>query len=279
MSPSTNKKHLWEVKISNGASIISLITDFGLKDNFVGVMKGVILKINPGAQIVDICHGIKPQDILEAAFLLKSSFEFFPSKTVFLVVVDPGVGSKRKKILVESKNYFFIAPNNGVLSLALKDEPPIKIVEITNEKYFLKPTSNTFHGRDIFAPVAAYVSKGEHIHNFGKPIKSFQALELPPLKLTDRELIGEIIYIDRFGNLVSNIDKDTLRNFIRNKKFKITVKGKIINKLSHHYAEGTHQRPIALIDSFNYLEVAINKASACDYLSVDKGAKIKIIKI
>lgn len=260
-------------------SIISLITDFGLKDNFVGVMKAVILGINPRAWIVDICHEIKPQGILEAAFLLRSSFKFFPSGTVHLVVIDPGVGSKRKKILVKTKNHFFIAPDNGVLSLALEDEPAINIIEITNDKYFLKPVSGTFHGRDIFAPVAAYVSKGEDIKKFGKSINSIKALELPQVKVDKQELIGEIIYIDKFGNLVSNIDKATLKNFIGNKKFKFHIKNKIINKLSQSYSEGFPQEPIALIDSFDYLEIAINSGSAKNYLGVDKGTKIKVIKI
>lgn len=259
-------------------NLISLITDFGLKDNFVGVTKAVILKINPTAQIVDVCHEVKPQDIPQAAFLLKNSFRYFPSGTVHLVVVDPGVGSKRKKIIAQTKNYFFVGPDNGILSLALKDERPVKVIEITNKKYFLKPVSDTFHGRDVFAPVSAYVSKGEDIRKFGRTIKSFKVLELPAVKVTKHELTGEIIYIDRFGNLVSNIDRDTLENFIKNKKFRILIKNKTIDNLSHSYSEGTHQRPIALIDSFNYLEIAINSHSARDYLRADKGAKIKVIK-
>lgn len=274
-------------------SVISLLTDFGLNDNFVGVMKAVILRINPYAKIVDICHKIKAQDILGAAFLLKGSFKYFPSGTVHLVVVDPAVGSRRKKILVKTKDYFFAGPDNGVLSLALKEEPPIKIVEITNDRYFLKPVSDTFHGRDVFAPVSAYVSKGEDIEKFGKPIESFKTLELPPVKVSNHELIGEIIRIDRFGNLISNVDKDTLENFIsatkrggsanlfggKNKKFKICIKDKTIDKLSYSYAEGSYLKPLALIDSFNFLEIAINSDSAKDYLGVDKGEKITICKI
>ena len=258
-------------------NLISLITDFGLKDNFVGVMKAVILKINPIAQIVDVCHEVKPQDILEAAFLLKNSFRYFPSGTVHLVVVDPQVGSKRKKIIAQTKNYFFVGPDNGALSLALKDERPVKIIGITQEKYFLKPVSDTFHGRDIFAPVSAYVSKGEDIRKFGRTIKSFKVLELPLVKVTKHELTGEIIYIDRFGNLVSNIDKDTFANFTKNKRFKICIKDKTIDKLSHSYSECAFRKPLALIDSFNYLEIAINSGSARDYLGVYKGTKIKII--
>jgi len=260
-------------------SIISLLTDFSLKDNFVGVMKGVILKINPEAKIVDICHQVKPQGLLEAALLLKSSFRYFPSGTAHLVVVDPQVGSKRKKILVKTKNYFFIAPDNGVLSPALKEEPAIEIIEITNEKYFLKPLSNTFHGRDIFAPVAAHVSKGEHVEEFGRRIESFQVLELPKVKITSQSLVGEVIYIDHFGNLVSNIDAKTFKNFTKNKIFKVFIKDKIINHLSHSYAEGLTSKPLALIDSFNYLEIALRDGSVSDYLAVDKGEKVVINRI
>lgn len=259
-----------------GVNVISLLTDFGLKNNFVGVIKAVILRLNPQAKIVDICHEIKAQDILEAAFLLKGSFRYFPSGTVHLVVVDPGVGSRRKKLLVKTKDYFFIGPDNGVLSLALKEDRPLNIIKITNEKYFLRPVSDTFHGRDVFAPVAAYVSKGEDIHKFGEPISSLKNLELPQPKVKRNELTGELIYIDRFGNLISNIDKDTLNNFIKNKKFKICIKDKIIDKLSHNYSEAPKKKPIALIDSFDYLEIAISCDSASDYLQVDKGEKIKV---
>lgn len=257
-------------------AIISLITDFGLQDNFVGVIKAVILKINPQVTLVDICHGIKPQNILEAAFLLRSAFSFFPKNTVHLVVVDPGVGTERRKILIKTKNYFFIAPDNGVLSLALKEEPLLKIIEITNDRYFLKPVSNTFHGRDIFAPVCAYVSRGEDIQKFGKTIGSFKGLELPRVKVSSQELVGEIIYIDRFGNLVSNIEKQTLEGFIKNKRFKICIADKTIEKLASNYAEGSPHEPIALIDSFNYLEIALNCSRAADYLGVNIGSHLKI---
>lgn len=258
------------------SGIISLLTDFGLADNFVGAMKGVILKVNPRARIIDICHNIQPQSIIEAAFLLKGSFKFFPKRTVHLVVVDPGVGSGRRKILVKTKNYYFIAPDNGVLALALKEEPPLKIIELANDKYFLKPVSDTFQARDIFAPVAAYVSKGEDIYKFGRQIKAIKASELPKVKAKNNELAGEIIYIDRFGNLVSNIDKETLRNFIKNKKFKISIKDKTIDGLSRSYAEGLKNKPLALIGSFNSLEIALNCGSARDYLRAGKGTKIKI---
>lgn len=257
-------------------TVISLITDFGQKDNFLGVMKGVILSINPHAKIVDICHEVKPHDISGAAFLLKSSFKYFPKGSLHLVVVDPGVGSERKKLLVKTRDYFFIAPDNGVLSPALKDQASLKIIEITNKKYFLKPTSDTFHGRDIFAPTAAYISKGEDFSKFGKRIESIKGLRLPQVKITSKSLIGEIIYIDRFGNLISNIDKEMLDNFIKNKKFKIYIKNKTIEKLFRTYAEGVYLKPLALIDSFNYLEIALNRGPACNYLKAKKGTKITV---
>jgi len=260
-------------------SIISLITDFGLSDNFVGVMKAVILGINPRVQIVDICHKVKPQYIAEAAFLLKGSFRYFPYGTIHLVVVDPKVGSKRKIIIAKTKDYYFIAPDNGVLWPTLKDGSPIEIVEVINNRYFLKPTSSTFHGRDIFAPIAAYVSKEKNIAKFGKRIRTIKELILPHVKIAPKILTGEIIYIDHFGNLISNIDKNMLYNFIRNKNFKISIKNKTIDKVSSNYAAACNLKPLALINSFNCLEIAINGGSAKDYFAVGKGTKIKITKL
>ena len=256
--------------------LISLITDFGLKDNFVGVMKAIILKINPRAQIVDICHEVKPQGLLEAAFLLRGSFRYFPRGSVHLVVVDPGVGSQRKKIIAKTKNYYFIGPDNGVLTLALRNEPPIDIIEITRQRYFLKPISDTFHGRDVFAPVAAYLSNRKDTRKFGRRIKSIQELSLPKVKVNPKTLAGEIIYIDRFGNLVSNIDKDMFQSFAKNKKFKIFLKDKTIDRLSFSYTEGKHLKPLALMDSFNYLEIALSCGSACDYLKAKTGTKVLV---
>lgn len=258
--------------------IISLTTDFGLTDNFVGVLKAVILKINPSASIVDISHQVKPQDISGAAFLLNNSFSYFPKGTVHLVVVDPGVGSPRRKIIARTKDYYFVGPDNGVLTLALKSQLPLELIEITNQRYFLKPTAHTFHGRDIFAPVAARISKGERISKFGKRIKSLQGLDIPSVKIASRILLGEVIHIDHFGNLISNIDENLLNNFIQNNKFRIYIKGKAIGQISFSYSQGSSLRPVALINSFGYLEIAVNSGSACRYLKAGKGTKIKITR-
>lgn len=256
--------------------VISLITDFGYSDNFVGVLKAVILKINPRAKIIDVCHEVKPQDVIRAALLLNDSFGYFPRGTVHLAVVDPAVGSERKMILVKTKNYFFAGPDNGILSLALKKEPIVKIIDVTDKRYFLTPVSDTFHGRDIFAPVCAYISKGYKIDRFGKEIKLFQRLSLPPVEKKSKVLVGEIMLIDRFGNLRSNITGDIFNNFTKSRKFNIQIKGKTINKLSHSYCQAPYLKPLAIIGSFDYLEIAVNKGSAHNFLGAGYGTKIKI---
>lgn len=257
---------------------ISLLTDFGLQDNFVGVMKAVILKINPRVEIVDLCHQVKPQDIFEAAFLLKGSFRYFPKGTVHLVVVDPGVGSKRKKIVVKTRDYYFVAPDNGVLCPALADEQIQKIIEITNEKYFLKPLSHTFHGRDIFAPVASHLSLGKRIEVFGKRLNSIRQLDLPTARRMKDKLTGEVIYIDRFGNLITNINEDEFRDFVANSNFKIYIAGKELNKISRSYQEAEKNRPLAIFGSFGNLEISVREANARQFLSADKGTPIQIVK-
>lgn len=259
--------------------IITLLTDFGLQDNFVGVMKGVILNVNPKAQIIDISHNVTPHSIFEGAFLLANSYKFFPKKTLHLAVVDPGVGSKRKPILVTTEDYFFIAPDNGILSLALRNEKIKKITHLTNKRFFLKPLSDTFHGRDIFAPVAAYLSLGRRIEDFGRSIKEIEGLKLPEVKFNKNFLIGEIIYIDRFGNLVTNITKGAFNDFIGKRNFVIELKGILIDKVSCSYSEAGRNSALATWDSFSYLEIAVNQGSAKEFFSAKIGLKafVKIL--
>ncbi len=256
--------------------LISLLTDFGDKDNFVGMMKAVILKINPQAKIVDLCHQIKPQGLEEAAFLLAHSFRYFPEGTIHLVVVDPGVGTKRKKILVKTKNYYFVAPDNGVLSATLKLEKPQKIIEITKEKYFLKPVSNTFHGRDIFAPAAAYLSLEEKPESFGKKISKIKELNLPKPHKSKNALSGQIIYIDRFGNLITNIKKASFNRLAKKSFFKIYCGSAVITKISRGYVGGKATAPKALFNSFGNLEIAAPNNSAQKTLSLNRGDTIRV---
>ena len=257
--------------------IITLLTDFGLNDNFVGVVKGVILGINPKVNIVDISHGIKPRDILQAAFLLKSSYHYFPRQTIHLVIIDPGVGSERKSIVVKTKDYYFIGPDNGVLSLALKKEIKIiDIISISNKRFFLKPISSTFHGRDIFAPVAAYLSCGRNITDFGVPQKSFRHLDFPQPKTKGRALQGQIIYIDHFGNLITNIQETIFRKFVKERQARISLGGQIIDKVSRSYLEVEKNKPLAIFGSFGTLEISLSCGSARDYLRAREGQKVEV---
>lgn len=258
--------------------VISILTDFGNKDNFAGVMKAVILKINPQAKIVDLCHNVQPQDITQAAFLLKNSFKYFPKGTVHLAVVDPGVGTKRKKILVKTTDYYFVAPDNGILSPSLRGENIQGIIEITNDEYFLKPASDTFAGRDIFAPVAAHLSLGRGIDNFGKRLKSIKGLRLAEPKRIKNKLLGEVIYIDRFGNLITNVTRDAFEGFVKNSGFKIYIANQWINKINRSYQEGKTNKPLAIFDSFGNLEISVAQASAQECLSAYKGMPVQIIK-
>jgi len=257
--------------------VIGLLTDFGLRDNFVGVMKGVIYRINPQAKIVDLCHEIESHNIQDAAFLLQSSYPYFPQGTVFLVVVDPGVGSERKSVIVQTEKYFFVAPDNGVLSF-LKEKDIKRIIQIANEDYFLKPVSHTFHGRDIFAPVAAHLSRGEKVEKFGTTIKEIKKLKIPSPQVKKNCLMGEVMYVDRFGNLITNISQDAFLRFIEGKKFQIVV-GKIkISKISSFYQEGKEGLTIAIFGSFRNLEISLYRDDASRLLNLHKGSKIYVQK-
>src|SRR5213078_117734 len=185
--------------------IVTLTTDFGLNDHFVGTMKGVILKIVPNAEIVDICHSVQAFDILDGALALAQAYSYFPTRTVHLVVVDPGVGSARRPILASSDKYNFVAPDNGVLSLMYAREERLNVRHITAEHYFLQPMSNTFHGRDLFAAVAGWLSKGVEVAKFGEEITDFVRFAAPkPKVVSDKLMKGVVLKSDKFGNLITN---------------------------------------------------------------------------
>ena len=248
---------------------LALLTDFGLKDGFVGSMKGVILNINPSAQIVDITHDVPSFDIKEGALILNATYKYFPKKTVFIVVVDPGVGTERKPIAVETENYFFVAPDNGVLSLALENEKIKNIVEITNEDLMLKRDNETFHGRDIFAPVGAYLSKGFPIEKVGRKIDDIVKIDIPKPIEKDGYIIGEIIKFDKFGNAITNIQE--LPDFEY-----IDVKGYKIDKISKSLLDGNRDKPNIIKGSFGFYEIFTPLSSARDKFNLELGEKIKI---
>jgi S-adenosylmethionine hydrolase len=263
-------------------SIITLLTDFGTEDAYVGVMKGAILSINPSAVVVDVCHYIDPQDLTEAAYLIKSSYRYFPQGTVHIIVVDPGVGGDRSIVALELLGHIFLAPDNGVLTLLMDEGEVGAIVRVENTHYFLNFISQTFHGRDIFAPVASHISKGVPIEKLGPPLgmQDLIRLSIPKPYISNKdELIGTIISIDRFGNCISNINANCLNKFVKNgseKRLEIKISKTVIKSLSRSYTDVGPGCPLAIIGSFGYLEIALNCNNASHQLNVEKGDTITL---
>ncbi|NVM56868.1 MAG: SAM-dependent chlorinase/fluorinase [Desulfobacterales bacterium] len=262
--------------------VVTLLTDFGLQDEYVGVMKGVMLSINSSVRLVDLTHQVTRHDIMEAALAINASFRYFPKGSIHVILVDPGVGGKRKIICLRKEGYFFIAPDNGVLSLVIQDGKVDEICAVTNQAYFLKPVSNTFHGRDIFAPVAAHLSKGVDMLRLGQrlALSDIITLDIPaPFLSSGHELVGNIISIDHFGNLVTNIDHETFERFrdeqrsedivIRLGKFKI-------QGVSKSYDSVQTGSPLAVFGSRNLLEISVNQADARTYFKANIGQAIRL---
>jgi S-adenosylmethionine hydrolase len=256
--------------------VITLITDFGDKGGYVGAMKGVILTINPCCQIVDVTHGIAPQDVEEAAFLLYNVYSYFPADSIHLVVVDPGVGSERKSLLVKTKNYCFVGPDNGVLSFVLLRSEYKKVWEITNSCYLLPEVSATFHGRDVFAPVAAHLSRGVPAEEMGREGKDFVVLKDVEPEVSTGVIRAKVVYVDRFGNLVTNISRDLFTREVAERPFEVKVKREVIKKLSRSYAEAGEGEVVALLGSSGWLEIALKNGNCQKALSAGKGAIIEV---
>lgn len=263
-------------------SIITLLTDFGIQDEYVGLMKGVILSINPSVTIVDITHQIDNQDIVQAAFTIHTVYRYFPAETVHLVVVDPGVGTGRHLLVLETRKQFFIAPDNGVLTLLFNEEKITSLTRITNPNFFLTTVSRTFHGRDIMAPVGAHLTKGIELKDLGTEIEMRDVICLDNLYasiLEDGELVGKIVTIDRFGNLISNIHSKQLAEIYqicRRKEILIKIGSHVIHGISETYESVESQTPLALIGSRGYLEIAVNKGNAGLVLNAKKGDRVRV---
>ena len=253
------------------AGIITLLTDFGTEDSYVGAMKGVILSINPDATIIDISHQIPPQDIIAGAFVLSQAAPFFPKGTVHIAVVDPGVGGKRKPILIETDKYFFVGPDNGIFDIALQNERIRRKIHLTNKNYFLGYISSTFHGRDIFSPVAAYLSLGIDPALFGKKIKTLTSLDVKKPFAKDGKITGRIIHIDRFGNLITNIDEGLLKKVFKNRIFEVEVCDNIIKRFVPSYSNAKQGEPIGLIGSSGLMEIAMREKNASIELGIKRG--------
>jgi len=259
--------------------LLTLTTDFGDKDPFAGIMKGVILSINPSVQIIDITHNIGPQNVLEAAFTLEMGYNSFPHKTVHVVVVDPDVGSDRRPLLVVTDYHYYIGPDNGIFSRIYSMTETLAVYHVTAEHYFSSQRSSTFHGRDVFAPAAAWFSKGVDAAKFGDLISDYVTLQLPvPAITTENSAAGEILYVDRFGNLMTNISIQNIKDLMNStgkKGLRVEMKG-MDAPLKKFYSSGEEKKLFCLINSFGYLELFVNKGNASGTFSVTVGEKVSV---
>jgi S-adenosyl-L-methionine hydrolase (adenosine-forming) len=270
---------------------ITLTTDFGLSDAYVAAMKGAILSVNPEASIIDISHSVEPQNILQGAFVLNAACRYFPRQTIHVAVVDPGVGSDRQGVILKTPSAFFVAPDNGVLSYVVDELSPIEgrpaarergnlreivfktgaeIVAITDPRFWRHPVSPTFHGRDIFAPVAAGLSLGISLYEFGDKVNSLQVLPLPkPVLDAEGRLVGQVLHVDRFGNLITNIRNCDLPG----RDAAVGIAGHRIQGISAYYAQ--KEGLVAIAGSGGYLEVSLGNGSACDFLGAAVGDEVE----
>lgn len=266
----------------NATGIITLTTDFGLNDPYVAMMKGVILTINPRAQVVDISHQVRAGSIIQAAGLLHETFSFFPKGTVHVAVVDPGVGSERRLIGLEADRHFFVGPDNGIFWPLMEDYEGAEIIHLTEKKYFLPSISHTFHGREVFAPVAAHLSLGVALKRMGSRLSDPVKLHFPKPREEGGILHGQITRVDNFGNLISNIHRGDLESFLESFVPVIEVGNLTIKKLSPIYADVEEGEPLALINSSHWLEIAINLGRASQYVGLPSeeiiGTEVKVSK-
>jgi hypothetical protein len=262
------------------SSIITLTSDFGARDGFVASIKGVILKINPQAQIVDLSNEIAPQDIWEGAFTLRTAYSYFPKGTVHLAVVDPSVGSGRKPIIVVTESYYFVGPDNGLFSLVYQEAERIRVHHITANHYFLPNPGPTFHGRDIFAPVAGWLSKGIPSGNFGDELTEYVKMNIPVPKVAGNTIDGHVVHIDRFGNIITNIAYRDIQTLLPEGKgpgtATVNIIGKEIKGLKKFYAEAAPGEPAAVINSSGALEIFMFKQNARTSLSVKRGEAVRL---
>lgn len=262
-----------------GLKLITLTTDFGTQDAYAGSLHGVILNIEPQAQIVAIAHQVPPYDIAWGAFVIGTSFHYFPRGTIHIGVVDPGVGGERLPILIQTENYFFVGPDNGLFSLVAQRDPVRAVYHLKNEKYFRPEPSHTFHGRDIFAPVAAHLAAGVAPERFGPKIKGFSELAGFALKLNKAGLEGRVIHIDQFGNAITNITRQHFAQCVGHGAMEIIVGRKRLGRLVKTYSAVPVGRELALFGSHGLLELACYQASLAKKWRLKRGQKVVVKKV
>jgi S-adenosylmethionine hydrolase len=256
--------------------VVAFLSDFGTRDHYAGTLKAVVLSVCPDATLVDIGHEIPAHDVLAGALELAACYRFFPAGTIFLVVVDPGVGSARRGIAADCGDYRFVAPDNGVLSAVFRETPPRKVIELTERKYARATVSRTFEGRDRFAPAAGWLAKGIALVSMGKSISNYQIIDLPRPEVASDQIAGEVMRVDRFGNLITNIDRRTLEQFAEGKAIGITIGDREIARIVATYAEAPAGELCALFGSTDHLEIAVNAGDAAQELGLSRGAKATV---
>ena len=262
--------------MAKDSGIVALLTDYGLQDPYAGVMKGAILSVNPVARIVDLTHNVPPQDIREASRILSASRSYFPKGTIFVAVVDPGVGTDRAILAVETDRHIFLAPDNGLLGFLDRTGSIRRIVQVRESRYFLKPVSKTFHGRDIFAPVAGHLSRGVDLARLGPSVNRMTTGESSAPRATAKGgLEGEIVSIDRFGNLITNIPGELLPDA---RDVRITVGRRIVQTLSRSYADAKKGALLALVGSTGHLEISVNHGSAHAAARIQRGDRVLVTR-
>jgi S-adenosylmethionine hydrolase len=256
--------------------LVALMSDFGSRDHYAGTMKGVVLQVCPEATLVDISHDIPPHDLQFAALELAAACKYFPVGSVFLVVVDPGVGSGRRGLAADTGDYRFVAPDNGVLTAVFQETPPKRVVELTERRYARPTVSRTFEGRDRFAPAAAWLAKGVQLSALGRPFTDYQELDIPVVQLEDERLTGVVLRLDRFGNLVTNIDRKHFDKFAAGGSIDIRVGEHAVGRLVETYTDIAENEICALFGGTEHLEIAANATSAVARLGVERGARVVV---
>jgi len=258
--------------------VVALLSDFGSSDHYAGTMKAIVLGVCPDVTLVDIAHDLPPHDVMSGALQLAACYRYFPHGTVFLVVVDPGVGSARRGIAAETTEHRFVAPDNGVLSAVFKDTPPKKVVELTERKYARATISRTFEGRDRFAPAAGWLAKGLPLASLGRGVNDYTRLELPDVVSSFDGVHGVVLYVDRFGNCITNIDRRDVEKLGQGVGLSVTAGAHAIARIVTTYDEASGTEPCALFGSTDHLEIAVKSASAAERLALGRGAPVVVTR-
>jgi S-adenosyl-L-methionine hydrolase (adenosine-forming) len=268
---------LLKVELLLARPIITLTTDYGTNDHLVGTLKGVILKICPEANLVDVTHNVTPYDLLDGALAIGSAYSYFPARTIHVVVVDPGVGTERRPLLVTGENQYFVAPDNGVLSLVYEREESILVRHANVEHYYLQPVSKTFHGRDVFAPVAAWLAKGSQASAMGEEITDYKKFVIPRPKSAEGSTKGVVLRVDSFGNLVTNFRPDDLPPAaIESGSINLQIGSQAVTRLVDTFAKGNPGEAFAYIGSNGFVEIGVNRGSAAKALNVGRGIQVTL---